>query len=86
MPVITAFSVSVPSPPFRTSVEPHVPAAAVKVWLPPPAANEAPVSAPVVSDLKHGFDTLLILNSFLSILLDIKHIAYDAPILNCKSR
>ena len=54
MPVITAFSVSVPSPPFRTSVEPHVPAAAVKVWLPPPAVNEAPVSAPVVSDLKEG--------------------------------
>ena len=58
-----------------------VPVAANPVMLLPEA-----FSAPVVSDLIICFDTLLILNSILSILLDIKRIAYDAPIFNCKSR
>jgi len=51
--------------------------AAVMTSLPPLPTK---VSVPVVSDLINSFDTLLILNSFLSILLDIKYIAYIAPI------
>jgi hypothetical protein len=56
------------------------------VLVVPAEPTSEELSALVVSDLIIGFDTLLILNSFLSILLDIKRIAYDAPILNCKSR
>jgi hypothetical protein len=62
-----------------------VAAVAVKASSPAPPVKVAPVSRPVVSDLIISFDTLLILNSFLSILLDINCIAYSAPIFNSKS-
>jgi hypothetical protein len=59
------------------SVSANVDEVAVKVSLP---AVPTTLSTPVVSDLINGFDTLLILNTFLSILLDINYIAYIAPI------
>jgi hypothetical protein len=96
VPEILKTNVSpVPAPPLRLSpglkvvpfaVNPFVPITPLNVSLPAVPVNAVPESAPVVSDLIIVFDILLILNNFLSILLDIKCIAYDVPIFNSKSR
>ena len=79
-----AMTVSVPAPPVNTSpVCKEFEVAASNVSLPEPPVD---VLRLVVSDLIIVFDILLILNNFLSILLDIKCIAYDVPIFNSKSR